>query len=314
MKTILHIRLKQAYRILTEIGAGYVVILLILSIPLLGGIAQKLWMESIYIPMGVALFIMINTHLFRKDKAFLKLIIKKPYAIYCVEYALIVLPFIILLLARNAWLPIGVLLGACILIPFMGFTIELKSTRTRPLFSLPKYFNKAYDWIAGLRKNWFYLIVLYLLGLIFCQRTEVIPVVLFLMSLTTTSFYQDGEPSTFLESFHLKASAFINYKIKWHLITFWVLSAPLVLLWFIFNAQYWYIFLILFVVISIFPILAIVLKYYSYEPGIPLTSQNMTLGIMVAFLCFPFTQPVPLIMLPVYYKKAITNLKNYLHA
>ncbi len=310
LSTILSIRFRQFARILEEIGVIYVILLLVVLFPLSMGVLDKLAAIPPMWTAGITSVILLSIHLNRPDKDFVKLILHRPYVMYLSEYMLLTLPVWIWLIYLGDWLAVGILILAIITIGVIPFTIRLRK-RQSPLLRFPASFSKHYEWVNGLRKSAYLMLPLYLVGLVLSGYTVAIPLVLFLLGLMTTDFYMDCEPRIFLELYGGNARSFLRKKIFHHLAIFWLCSMPLVILFLVFHYMYWYILLVVIFVVSVFPVLSITLKYASYQPNIRLTQNSFTLGLMVAFLCLPFTQPVPLVMTVIYYRRAVKNLSNF---
>lgn len=297
---------------LNEVGFFLVLLLGIVMTPMIAGALHHLTNQPAYLTSTLVILLIFIIQVNRKDKAFLQKLTNKAFWILFSEYFLLSLPFLAYLVSRSAWMPILTIVPALFIAPLLNVTISIRGIRERPLFTLPKWFNSSFEWMSGLRKNWIYLVPVYLLGIGLSHFMLAILLALFFLSITTCAFYQEGEPRVFLELNRRPPRAFLNFKVIWHLKTFWLLCLPFVALFFIFHGSYWYIFLVVAVIVSLFPVIAITLKYSSYQPDTDLQQNNIILAVMIAFLSFPFTQPVPLIMAIVYYRKAINNLKTYL--
>lgn len=297
-------------RILAEIGVVLFLLLLLVSFPLLMGLLAQLSDMPPILAMGITLALILSLHLNRQDKDFVKLILKRPFLMFLTEYFILVLPIGIWNLYIGNWfavlaLAVGVCVVACIPV-----TVRFRK-RERPLWRFPKIFSRHYEWVSGLRKSTVWMMPVYLLGAALSGFTVAVPVALMVLGLITLDFYMDCEPRIFLELYSGNTRSFLRKKILAHLAIFWLACLPLVILFLIFHAEYWYVLLVVMLVVSVFPVLSITLKYASYQPNIRLTQNAFTMGLMVAFLCFPFTQPVPLVMTAVYYRRALKNLKNY---
>lgn len=307
LPTILRLRFNQFARILEEIGVIYVMLLLLLLFPLLMGLLDKiaaipaLWMA------GFVLVIFGNIHLNRPDKYFIKLILHRPYLMYLMEYAVLALPIIIWLIYLQNWWAVALLLSGIILVGWIPLTLRLRQ-RQNPLLRFPTTFIRHYEWVNGLRKSAYMILPIYVVGLVLSSYIATVPLVLFLLGLISTDFYMDCEPRIFIELYGGNARSFLRKKIGTHLLIFWLACLPLVILFLIFHASYWYILLVVMVLVSIFSILSITLKYASYQANIRLTQNGIILALMVAFTCLPFGQPIPLVMTVIYYRKALKNL------
>ena len=313
LMTILRIRARQFMRILAEIGVVLFLLLLLVSFPLLMGVLAQLSDMPPVWAVGITLALIFGIHLNRQDKDFVKLILQHPFLMFLLEYFVLVAPVGIWLLYLGNWLAVLALLAGVCVVAYIPATLRFRK-RERPLWRFPKTFTRHYEWVSGLRKSAVWMIPTYLLGAAFSGFTAAaVPIALMLLGLLTLDFYMDCEPRIFLELYGGSARSFLLRKILAHLAIFWLACLPLLLLFLIFHAAYWYILLVLIVVVSVFPVLSITLKYASYQPNIRLTQNAFIIGLMVAFLCFPFTQPVPLVMTVLHYRKALKNLYKYRH-
>lgn len=305
--TILRLRFNQFARILEEIGVVYVILLLLVLFPLLLGLLDKLAAIPAMWTAGFMLAILGSIHLNRPDKDFVKLILHRPYLMYLMEYAMLAFPIVIWLIYLQNWWAVALLLSGIILVGWIPLTLRLRQ-RQNPLLRFPSTFTRHYEWVNGLRKSAYIMLPIYVVGLALSLYTATVPIVLFLLGLMTTDFYMDCEPRIFIELYGGNARSFLRKKIGNHLLIFWLACLPLVGLFLIFHASYWYILLVIMVAVSIFSVLSITLKYASYQPNIRLTQNGIILALMVAFMCLPFGQPVPLVMTVVYYRRALKNL------
>ena len=297
-------------RILAEIGVVLFVLLLLVSFPLLMGVLAQLSDMPPMWAVGITLALILSIHLNRQDKDFVKLILQRPFLMFLTEYSVLVAPIAVWNLYAGNWLAgLALVAGVCA-IACIPVTVRFRK-RERPLWRFPKNFTRHYEWVSGLRKSAVWMIPTYLLGAALSGFTAGIPVALMLLGLMTLDFYMDCEPRIFLELYSGRARSFLRKKIFAHLGIFWLACLPLVMLFLIFHHSYWYILLVVMFVVSVFPVLSITLKYASYQPNIRLTQNAFTMGLMVAFLCFPFTQPVPLVMTVVYYRRALNNLDKF---
>lgn len=312
IKAILRIRFNQLMRILDEIGAIYILLLLLVLFPLLMGVLDNLTNLPPIVTAVIMITIIGGIHLSRHDKNFVKLILNQPFKLYITEYVLIILPVAISLIHSGHWQAAGLMSVGALLMAFLPVTLRLWK-RQSPLLRFPMAFTRHYEWLNGLRKSAYLIIPIYIAGLALSGFTAAIPIVLFLLGLATTDFYMDCEPRIFLELYGNNSRSFLRKKTYSHLIIFWTACLPLVLLFLVFHYSYWYILLVLMLVISVLPVLSITLKYASYQPNMRLTQNAFILGLMVAFLTIPFTQPVPIVMAVFYYKRAVKNLEAFIN-
>ena len=130
---ILNIRLKQAYRIINELGIFRVIFLLGLAVTLLAGLflsmKEKVNSNKELIIGLFALSILI-IHLKRKDKDFLEIYAPKPQGVFIVEYIVLSVPLILSLLYKRLWSFIFIYLLILILISFLKIIPKKSSLNT----------------------------------------------------------------------------------------------------------------------------------------------------------------------------------------
>ncbi len=311
LMTILRIRSRQFMRILAEIGVVLFVLLMLVLFPLAMGVLAQLSDMPPMLAVGITLAIIASIHLNRQDKDFVKLILQRPFLMFLMEYLVLILPIAgWLVYSRAAWALLALVVGVCV-VAYVPVTVKFRK-RERPLWRFPKGFTRNYEWISGWRKSAVWMVPTYLLGAALSGFTAAIPIALMVLGLITLDFYMDCEPRIFLELYSRNAKSFLRKKIIAHVGIFWLACLPLVFLFLIFYYEYWYVLLVVMFVVSVFPVLSITLKYASYQPNIRLTQNAFTMGLMVVFLCTPFTQPVPLVMTVIYYRRALKNLRKYM--
>ena len=311
LMTILRIRARQFMRILAEIGVVLFVLLLVVLFPLVMGVLAQLSDMPPMWAVGIVLVLIFSIHLNRQDKDFVKLILQRPFLMFLMEYVVLILPIVVwLAYSRAVWALLALIVGV-VVVACVPVTVRFRK-REHPFWRFPKNFTRHYEWMSGLRKSAVWMIPTYLLGAALSGFTAAIPVALMVLGFITLDFYMDCEPRIFLELYSRNARSFLRKKIIAHLWMFWLACLPLVILFLVFHYEYWYVLLVVMFVVSVLPILSITLKYASYQPNIRLTQNVFTMGLMVVFLCTPFTQPVPLVMTVIYYRRALMNLKKYM--
>ncbi len=311
IKTILLLRLKQFRRLLEELGVIHLIVFLFVLFPMVLGAWMRLEEGADWWMLAIMGFLLFSIHINRKDKAFLKLVTKSAPLVFIAEYLLISIPGLLWVLnLGNLWVLLG-LVAIIVGLPFINWTLVWKGNQ-RPLFRFPTHFMEEVEWISGVRKSIGYLLVLYVLGVVFCWWSPaIVLVVLFILGIIVATFYMEAEHDLLLPLYSETPQSFIRKKIKRALGLFWAYSSPLVGLFFIFHYEYWYVFLIVAVIASLFPVMGILLKYGTYAPGTSLKRNELILGIMIAFMTLPFGQPVPILLSIRYYKRSMTNLKHY---
>lgn len=307
----LSLRIKQFIRILDELGVLRVFIL-ILAIGFGGKILIPKLLINVYSTLiFVTLLIFIaSIHFSRKDKKMLKTLQISRYRLFFLEYFFMSIPFFIILFLSTSYLYIFVTLIFIFLISLFNYTFSFK--RKRVLLSLKFLPVVDFEWVSGMRKTWFYLLFFIFLGIGLSKHIFIIPLYFAAISIIIATFYFESEPKNFLSCFGLSANKFLKMKIFSSSRLFTILAIPLFVLFLFMHLDN--VLLLLFTMFSsyIIIILSVVLKYAFYEPGKKLENNIIIISLSVFFFLVPYLAAIPLVLLIVYYRKAIRNLKLYL--
>lgn len=308
ISTFLVLHTKQTGRLFRELGiVRGLIILLLLAITL----ARIYTLEPPYTYVTAALlfFLLLSVHVFREDQTFLAILGIRKHLLYLVEYHLLVSPFYLIFLLNGRWIETVSIGAAVSLIPF----IHLRLTRQVSVaHRLPFVFSEAFEWKSGLRKQSWIIMPLYILALGLYSYPFVALLTIVVFTFIVTTFYNESEPRPMVEAFAASPSAFLFKKGKIQLMLFWIGCTPLVLIFLLTNATYWYVLLVWIIVCSVIQLLSINLKYSLYEPNVSL-NKDVLMAIYFLSLFVPFFFPVPLVMMIHYYRRARKNLKPYLH-
>lgn len=233
----------------------------------------------------------------------------RRYLLYAVEYHLLASPFYLRLLLDQQWIISLLSFSAISIIPFVNVKIMSNGAAFSRLKLIPA---EAFEWKSGVRRHSFVIAALYILALSLYQYPYVAFVVIVLFTLLSTTFYNEAEPLQMVEVFQLAPRQFMFMKWKMQLMLFWAGCTPLILIYLFMNTAYWYVLPVLILVCSVIQILSINLKYSFYVPGESM-DKSIFIAIYVLSLFVPFFVPVPLVMMFNYQRKAMANLKAYLH-
>lgn len=306
IKQILKIRIKQAYRNISTIGLFRIAIVLILFLLFLAFIFQQLQQNfngliSVLLLIGAVFLI----HIKRKDKIFLFTTYKKPQLIYFAEYFIITAPILIMLLIAKRYDLIAYQLIGVSSIPFLKISLKNKKLNLNNKL-LEKVPYNCFEIKSGIRSNFYFLISLNIIGLIFGFWVATAPIIILINTLIFSGFYQICEPRNVIEINKQKPDKFLLKKITSNLVIFATIQLPVIILFLMFNYQYFAIVFIVFGIGILFIILSILLKYALYSPNANLSGNSIILGIAIILL------PILFFMLLIYYFKAKNNLKHYL--
>lgn len=308
--TILHIRFKQIYRDASGLGlfrsivAGGLIIFLLMALftniskPGLGG-----WITAGYL---VSILII---HVKRPDKRFLKVNVANHHGILFFEYVLLAIPLLVCQLYLHYFEVAAITILALVVIPFTGFSIQRKGLNNRFIRAIP---DEAFEWKSGVRRYFIFMAMVWLVGIFASNYVGSVPVAIVLLGLVMVNFYEYGEPLPILMSQELEANKFLFRKILIVQAIFSVVLLPLIIAFFIFHPELWFIPVIEYVLISFILWYAILLKYAFYKPNQQLIAGQIFTAIGAMSLFLPFLIPLLWILSVRFYFKSITNLKSYL--
>jgi len=308
--SLLHIRIKQAYRSASGLGlfrsiiAGGLIIFLFMALytyilkPGLGA-----WISAGY------LVSILTLHIKRPDKRFMKVNMRNYQTIFFFEYFLLALPLLGCLLYFQFFELASATIVCLITIPFLGFSFQRKGLNNRFIRAIP---DEAFEWKSGVRRYFIFMAMVWLVGIFASNYVGSVPVAIVLLGLVMVSFYEYGEPLPILMSQELEANKFLFRKILFVQAIFSVVLLPLIIAFFIFHPELWFIPVIEYVLISFILWYAILLKYAFYKPNQQLIAGQIFTAIGAMSLFLPFLIPLLWILSVRFYFKSITNLKSYL--
>ena len=304
---IVDFRLRQFKRVLDSIGIFYFLFaLFLLSGVLLNFLANTF--EGAKPWLGLLFFLLpLNLHLKRMDWAFLdKLNINKSL-LFFYEYNLLSLPFYILLLMSENWLALLILFVGNLSLTIIPVYKWKLNTLKWNLSFIP---IKAFEIRCGLRNQFFGILLLYIicLGLSFFIGTLIL--FIFLFSLAVSSFYNDIEERTLINSFSVRN--FLWHKALLHISIIQLALLPHYLLFLFFHLQYLFFIPALILVSIMIQAFAIVYKYKTYYPGRRKVFNTTPVGIFSMAMLIPFFFPITFLMLFWYSHLAHKNMKLFL--
>ncbi|MDR3093111.1 MAG: hypothetical protein LBU62_00515, partial [Bacteroidales bacterium] len=311
--TIILIRWKQIYRAIVQLGALRLVFLLALCLLVLItiNILSKQIQYSALLTI-VWTFLILSIHKKRSDKIFLQVNMNYDKLIFSIEYFLLSIPFIICLALRQQWVLILFLALFCF---GTGFFVNVNRKKQKTLNTrLQQYIPfRMYEWKAGMRQYFFILVVVWSLGLGTAFFVASIPVAIFIMGMVICDFYKTDESWQMLLSYQKKTANLLLYKIKQHILLYFIFNLPLIISFLIFHVELWYIIVVEFVILLSIHLYCIVLKYalYSLNQASILKEIFVILGIFIGL--FPFSTPVLWLFSIFLFLKAQTNLYPYLN-
>ncbi|PSR05891.1 MAG: hypothetical protein BRD49_03355 [Bacteroidetes bacterium SW_10_40_5] len=280
------LRIKQSYRELLALGLGRSIFLLLL--------------------IGLGEIFIFK----RNDKPFLKTHIANHQMVYGLEYFFAGLPLLLPLLYNGHFVLCGAyLLVILLLLPIPPIS-QKAITYNQLLWLIP---NEDFEWKSGLRKAIWMVSLVWLTGMGTSWLIGGVPVTLFILSIISIGFYEQGEPLPMLLAFEKKPKAILGYKMKRLLILFAGLNAPLIVLFMVFHPQYWYLLVIEWLLLANLHVFTILVKYAFYQPNdkSPASQTLVAIGIFCSLM--PIFLPVVWLLAIRFYGKALNNLNTYLY-
>lgn len=260
---------------------------------------------------ATALFIQI----YRKDKRFLSTTGMDTFKIYFSEYTFFSIPLLILIAFSPCWYCLFILPALFAVISLVTFSPNRK---IQTLYTLPFIPYTNFEWISGMRKNLWSVLILYLLAFYLFRYPYASLFVLWIMLGIIASFYKECEPFNIINLSELPPKKFIHTKLKLHLRLYILFTLPIMVGYCIFQIQTAWAALIIFVLLLINLSLFIVSKYAIYKPTKILSANNSLITVIHMCMIIPvigqFLFPVPLLMSIRAYRKSLHNLKQYLDA
>ena len=311
LQSILTIRYKQFIR--ESIDLGFLRIMLVLLAIGFGVLFLYHQPQNLENTSYVFLFLIASLHWYRKDKRFLKIITQQPILIYFTEYFILSLPLLAFLVGFQQWKFIPLIFGITFLISLTGyfnFSFQKKGLNNFILSAIP---DLLFEWKAGVRKYFWFILLLFSLGIFVSPTIYIVPTVLFVYSVLIATFFQEGEPRQFIEIQELSSKKFMLQKLKSNLSFFALTTVLFVVLFLIFHSQYWYIILMEYFISFCLLTFAITQKYAKYQPNNTLKSNNVLFGIAVSGFFWPPNLPFIWFMSVYYYFQAIKKLNPILN-
>ena len=306
-------RFKQIYRALKDIGIGNVILLLpVVIITVLGALQHILTSKNLSAALFL-LFVIASIHFARKDRFFLEQLKVPLLLFFLLDYLIICSPVLICFLFWAKWFNLLVLGLGTLMLSLIKPTYASSSKRNRlTLLHLKWIPISLFEWRSGVRKNIIGFIALYFLGIFLSYYPITLPIVLFIMALGISSFFQVFENKDLLLAVNrnmdlLPIKSFGSLKI------FNLIMLPHYILFVIQHNSYQYLlFLMVISILSQFIIVfSICMKYKSYRFSAYKLYSSLPLAIFIGTMCMPFLWPITIIMLIQYWKKAQENLSHH---
>jgi hypothetical protein len=311
IKAFVMLRLRQLKRIMEGLGLFRFIFLVgILVGAGISLISLLLQSEQFQVAVGVLLLSVFMLQTQRKDLTFLKINFPQYQKIIWAEYLFLSLPFFILLLYMGQWILILATILGLSLIPFYHFKIQRKSLNTILQQLIPA---TAFEWKAGVRKNFIFIILVWVAGLGFSFYQGAVPLALFVLGLIPLKFFEVGESLPILLASEKPSGKFFVQKIKDHVQIFTIMCTPLLLAFCAFHWDIWYIAVAEFLLLISLHLYFIFMKYAWYQPNQKPGGMEVFAGIGAVGIIIPIFLPLVWLLTIWFYFKAASNLKLYLN-
>ena len=259
--------------------------------------------------------VLLGVHTARRDERFLRVAGVAHRRLFAAEYLLLCLPFSVPLLFSAAphLAAVGPVCAVLLsrvpagLVP--SFVAQRAQRRSPVSLPLPQ---TAFEWLAGIRRSGVWLAILYLAAALLSRHVEALLVLMVVIVLTPTAFYQDGEGGSLVEVFARSPAAFLRHKIARSLVLLWALAAPVAVLAVIRHPALWYVALIVITLGSFVLATTVLVKYAFYREGARAgITNNLAVGAVTASLVLP---PVTALLLHRIWKRSVRTVEPHLHA
>lgn len=265
--------------------------------------------NALYVVGAISLLsLWIQTN--RKDKVFLKTNFNKYKLIYFVEYIGLSLISIIFLTIHLQWIPLLILLAALCLVIQLDIKMKQRSLNTKLQRMIPA---ECFEWKAGVRKAFFILVPVWLIGFFTSFLIGSVPVVMFILGIIYFSFYETGESIQMIIAYEKGINRFLYQKIKMQIMLYSVVCLPLIAAFIVFHYEIWYVAIAEYLIFISIHTYLILTKYAFYEPNNK-SQAAATFGAIGAFGgIIPVFLPVVWILSVRFFFKSRKNLKIYLN-
>ena len=298
------IHLKRYWRILGQLGLFRSAFLLAL---LLGSIAYTSQPKLLALQSLLVVFTLAGVHWRRNDKTLLQNLGVNNPLFFLAQYGMFLLPFALFYLFRLSSTPLFLLLTGWLLLSLLKKPSQNTVLPTFKIrFSLIP--TQCWEWRAGLKRSWWIMAGLLAISMVFHDQIIVLMVALVLISLITADFQSYHEQSLMIKALQLTVHKFLGVKMLWQSMWFTLAVLPIIML-FLFQFSDSYMALVMAYSASLMvQICAVLFKYSAFEQG---EKTSLFVGILallnISFLLPPIL-PLPLILIPIFYKKATNRL------
>lgn len=258
--------------------------------------------------LGIVLFILVKFHNSRKDLGYVLKHLENPVKQLIIEYQLFLLPFSLPSLFTQFWYFFFIIQAAGLFVAFM----QVKPSNIVWLPNISKYIPPSqFEWISGIRKSWFPILICTLIALIL-SSVKLFPLVaLCMINFSIMSFYTEGESRQMLTANSFSPKEIMFSKIIFSVKIMQLINLPVVIINSIFNQDFLFINAMFLLYNCLIIVFAVACKYNAYKPNTSLESISLQFGFVLLALMFPYFIILTVFLTYYYYQKALKNLSYY---
>ncbi|MEZ4756644.1 MAG: hypothetical protein R2817_07450 [Flavobacteriales bacterium] len=262
-----------------------------------------------YVAGGAALTLW-GFHQRRGDHAFLLRHVPRARQAMAVEYAVMLLPVVVVLLLAGAWKWAAVVAPSVLL----AWSPVVQGGGVRGAWLRRLFPAHLFEWRSFVQHTHPFGLLLWLAALVFCWLPVLPLFLLGIIALMLASAQEHCEPRAMLLATAADARSLLRIKVLSAVRLMTVILLPVLVAATMFQPDRWWIHALFGVGMVVLVAYAIVLKYANYRPNLRLEANGANVSVAALFAILPGLSLVPLIMLLTELPKARANLNAYFHA
>lgn len=256
------------------------------------------------------ILILLIIHFNRKDINFIYLHVSQPKSFLVLNYLLFSIPFTFFFALSEQPIYLLLLLISIVVIPLLSSS----SIISYRLINLSFYLQISIEWMFGLRKYFLVTVLSYLLVLYFAFIQNYWGCLLSIINLAGifSFFYMPSEHYHLITIHTTSAKDFLSKKLIIGLMQYFLLTMPLLIIFFIFKISV-YVYLI-YLLSYFLLILSILLKYGTYpNRALNIILNSCFQGLFIISLIYVHFFVVFAIIFFIVYQISLRNLNQYLY-
>ena len=305
------LRVQQLRRILGSVNIVYQLFLVALIILVITGISVQSSQSQGNLLLPIAhLVLIVSFHWYRPDIHFLKAHFEKYKFVCLIEYLILSTPLLIGLAISPSFYYLFPYIVSLLALVHTSRPIPNATKVTRSLNFIPAQY---FEWKSWLRKFFYPILILWIVGMVFSFQMGVGIIAIFLIGLISLGCYDHCESVSILTASQQNTKSFFATRVK-GIINFSAgLYMPIFSLFCIFHPAHWYIPLIIILVLLSYQFYALCIKYAFYEPQARSSRNTALLSLGALVFVLPFMLPAIWVLSIKLYSRAIKKLNFYLH-